>query len=85
MFLEFLRRWLPRASKDSTAIALSLAVRTDDSLAGFEWAAAEKEIAKWWWFQRNEATDWAIREHIIASDNDLPRLPRPKFFPKEWK
>jgi hypothetical protein len=42
-------------------------------------------MAMWTYGQRIDAYDWAIREHLAASDNnDVARAERPAFLPAEW-
>jgi hypothetical protein len=38
-------------------------------------------LAEWDFGKRADAYDWAIREHLHASDNDVPRVTRPGFIP----
>lgn len=38
-------------------------------------------IHTWDAAQRQQAHDWATREHLNASDNDIARTPKPEFLP----
>lgn len=44
------------------------------------------EVQKWSTFERLLAYDWAMREHLSASDSFKGRRPRPHFLscPYEW-
>lgn len=39
-------------------------------------------IQSWTIEQRMEVEHWAVREHLHASDNAIPRRPRPQFLPR---
>lgn len=52
-----------------------------DALSMAEVSVRLETLAKWTFGQRADAYDWAIREHLAASDNQVERVARPSFIP----
>jgi hypothetical protein len=69
------RRRLEREMPDTTVIRSAL------ELIGY--TAKPSTIAKWAVIQKVEALAYAANVHARASDNPLPRHPRPVWFPVE--
>lgn len=42
----------------------------------------KEEVATWSAIDRQAAEEWATREYLAASDNEVDRLPRPTFLPQ---
>jgi len=56
-----------------------------DLLALVGYAATAEQVADWNLRKRVEAVIYAANTHLRASDNVIPRYPRPRWLPDPWQ